>query len=64
MKTKIVYEYKMDCPFCGMEVVTTYDHIMSNDRVCCMHCNKAFSIESPNEENDYDKNKDNGYYGD
>lgn len=65
-KIKIEPEYVLDCPFCGMEVRITARHLMQNDRVCCMHCNKAFQVggEPESEENKYDKHKNGGYYGD
>lgn len=66
-KMKIIPEYVLDCPFCGMEVITTQDHLMKNSRVCCMHCNKAFQVDGSiqeTEEDDYDKYQNGGYYGD
>lgn len=66
-KHKIIPEYVLDCPFCGMEVRTTQDHLMTNSRVCCMHCNKAFQVDGSFEErdeNEYDKYQNGGYYGD
>ena len=37
-------EYKIPCPICNNEVITTIEWLMENDRVCCMNCNKAFEI--------------------
>jgi transcription elongation factor Elf1 len=67
LQEKVIPEYVLDCPFCGMEVTTTEDHLMKNSRVCCMHCNKAFQVDGSiqeTEEDDYNKHQNGGYYGD
>ncbi len=32
------------CPFCGNKVEVTKEFYDETDKICCMHCNKAFAI--------------------
>ena len=35
---------KVQCPYCKNPVEFTIEHAMTQDRLCCMSCNKAFDI--------------------
>ena len=33
------------CPYCREGVYFSLEYAFNNDRVCCMHCNKAFEFD-------------------
>lgn len=60
----------LKCPFCGNSVEVSSEHLMKNEKLCCMNCNKAFKVEVSHQkkaepEDDfgfYDNKIDEGYW--
>jgi hypothetical protein len=38
--------FRIQCPNCGTIVDCPREHVYTNNRLCCMCCNKAFDISS------------------
>lgn len=60
-------KYAVPCPWCRQDVITTAEWLMSNDRVCCMSCNKAFEVKvqiNQDAEQDEESSYDNRDYWD
>lgn len=52
--------HSVPCPYCQNIVVATEKYLLTNDRLCCLHCNKAFDISLREEDNESESEYETG----